>query len=51
MEDIKLSRPDLADDATTSLPKDEEKHLDAGSEDAKEAPARSITGIKVKSPE
>ena len=47
MNDTKLPRPDLADDATTSPPKDEEKHLDAGSGDAKEAPARSITGIKV----
>lgn len=47
MKDTKVSRPDLADDATTSPPKDEEKHLDAGSGDAKEAPARSITGIKV----
>ena len=57
MKDTDLSRPDLnladadadadADDATTSPSKDEEKHLDAGLGDAKEAPARSITGIKV----
>lgn len=53
MNDNNLSRPDLnladADDATTSPSKeeDEEKHLDAGLGDTKEAPARSITGIKV----
>ena len=47
MTDTKHSQPGLADDATTSPPSDEEKHLDAGSGDAKEAPARSITGIKV----
>lgn len=47
MKDTKVSRPDLADDATTSPPRDEEKHLDVGPGDAKEAPARSITGIKV----
>ena len=47
MRDTQFAQPDLADDATTSPPKDEENHLDAGSGDAKEAPARSITGIKV----
>ena len=47
MEDTEVFRLHLADDATTSSPKDEEKHLDAGSGDAEEAPARSITGIKV----
>ena len=47
MKGTNVFRPDLADDATTSPPNDEEKHLDAGSGDAKEAPVRSITGKKV----
>ena len=47
MKDTNVSQPDLAEDGTTDPSKDEEKHLDAGSEDAKEPPARSITGIKV----
>lgn len=47
MKDTNVLRPDLADDATTSPSEDEEKHLDAGLGDAKEAPTRSITGIKV----
>ncbi|KAL8639970.1 MAG: hypothetical protein Q9228_003056 [Teloschistes exilis] len=47
MKDTNFSRPHLADDATMSPSRDEEKHLDAGSGDVKEATARSITGIKV----